>query len=122
MAEHNKLGNEGEQIATNYLVNKGYAILERNWHFGKYELDIIAEIDEYLVVVEVKSRSTDTWEHPLEAITNSKIRFMVNATEAYILKHDIDKEVRFDVISTIPKKNMDWEIEHIEDAFHAPLN
>ena len=122
MAEHNKLGNEGEQIATNYLVNKGYAILERNWHFGKYELDIIAEIDEYLVVVEVKSRSTDTWEHPLDAITNSKIRFMVNATEAYILKHDIDKEVRFDVISTIPKKNMDWEIEHIEDAFHAPLN
>lgn len=122
MAEHNKLGNDGEQIATNYLVNNGYAILERNWRFGKYEIDIIAEIDEYLVVVEVKSRSTDTWEHPLDAITNSKIRFMVNATEAYILKHNIDKEVRFDVISTIPKKNMDWEIEHIEDAFHAPLN
>lgn len=121
MAEHNKLGNEGEQIAANHLVNKGYAILERNWRFGKYELDIIAETENFLVVVEVKSRSTDTWEHPKDAITNSKIRFMVNAAEAYVVKNNIDKEVRFDVISTI-QKGLDWEIEHIEEAFHSPVN
>ena len=45
---------------------------------------------------------------------------MVNATEAYVVKYDIDKEVRFDVISTIPKST-DWQIEHIEDAFHSPV-
>ncbi len=120
MAEHNKLGAEGEQIAANYLVDKGYAIRERNWRFGKHELDIIAETDDYLVVVEVKSRSTETWEHPKDAITNSKIRFMVNASEAYVIKYDIDKEVRFDVISTI-RKGTDWQIEHIEEAFHSPV-
>ena len=120
MAEHNKLGAEGEQAAADFLVAKGYALLERNWRFGKYELDIIAETDDYLVVVEVKSRSTETWEHPKDAITNSKIRFMVDATEAYILQIDIDNEVRFDVISTIATTS-GWAIEHIEDAFKSPV-
>ncbi len=120
MADHNKLGNEGETVAANYLANNGYALLERNWRFGKYEIDIIAETSEFLVIVEVKSRSTETWEHPKDAITNKKIRFLVDATEAYILEHDIDKEVRFDVISTIPTPK-EWNIEHIEDAFKSPV-
>ena len=121
MAQHNDLGNEGEQMAASYLIKKGYKILEQNWHYKHKEIDIIATQDDTLIIAEVKTRSTEEWEHPAEAITNSKIKFLVDATEAYIEERDIDKEVRFDVISVIPKGTK-WKIEHIEEAFYAPLN
>jgi putative endonuclease len=121
MAQHNDLGKEGEQAAANYLVKKGYTILHRNWFFEKYELDIVAEKDGWLVVVEVKSRSTETFEHPEDAITNAKIRRIVLATDAYIRQFDIDKPTRFDVISAIPTHN-GYRIDHIEDAFVSPVN
>jgi putative endonuclease len=72
MAEHNDLGILGEQRAQAYLNSKGYRIRHVNWVIGKLELDIVAEKDDWLIVVEVKTRSTDTFEHPKEAITNRK--------------------------------------------------
>jgi len=80
MAEHNDLGNLGEKRAQDYLISKGFQIRECNWFFGKLELDIIAEKDDWLVIVEVKTRSTATFEHPEEAITIKKIRNIVRAT------------------------------------------
>ena len=87
MARHNELGNEGEIFAQNYLKRLGYTIKHVNWTFGKLELDIVAEKDGWLVVVEVKTRSTDTFEHPQEAITNKKIKNIVQAAHEYILKY-----------------------------------
>lgn len=121
MAEHNKLGEEGELRARNFLIEKGYKILAFNWRFGHYELDIVAETDEFLVVVEVKSRSTLTFEHPKDAITPAKIRRTVAAAHEFVLQHNIDKDVRFDVISAIPL-GAEFLIEHTEDAFLAPVN
>jgi putative endonuclease len=120
MAEHNKLGNLGEEFAQEYLRNKGYQILRTNWFFGKLELDIIAEKDNRLIVVEVKTRSTKTFEHPLEAITLKKIRNIINATHEYILQTDWKGETRFDVISVIPN-GKEFIVEHIEDAFLSPV-
>ncbi len=54
------------------------------------------------------------------AVTNAKIRYLVDATEAYILEHDIDKEVRFDVIGVV-ENNGEWDMEHIEEAFYPPI-
>ena len=127
MAEHNELGNIGEIRAQNYLVSKGYTIRHNNWHNitpsgkqGNLELDIVAENDGMLIVVEVKTRSTETFEHPEEAITIRKIRNIVNATHEYIFQFDWQGETRFDVISVIPH-GQDFLIEHIEDAFLSPL-
>lgn len=120
MAEHNDLGNQGETLAANFLVEKGYKILHRNWVSGKKELDIVAEDGGMLVIVEVKTRSTETWEHPKEAITNGKIKNIVNAAEAYIFEFDIMMETRFDIVSVIPQRDGSFRIEHIEDAFLPP--
>lgn len=121
MAQHNDLGKEGEQAATNYLVKQGYIIRHRNWFFEKLELDIVAEKDGWLVVVEVKSRSTETFEHPADAVTPAKIRRIVLATDAYIRQYEIDMPTRFDVIAALPTRN-GYRIDHIEDAFLSPVN
>ena len=121
MALHNELGTAGEEFAQSYLIKNGYKILHLNWQFGKLELDIIAKKDDWLVVIEVKTRSTDTFEHPEEAITNTKIRNIVNATHEYIQIFDWQGQTRFDVISVITRDKT-YVIEHIEDAFIAPVN
>ena len=128
MAEHNDLGNIGEERAQAYLSSKGFHIRHTNWHnttpsgkMGNLELDIVAEKDGILIVVEVKTRSTENFEHPEEAITLRKIRNIVNATHEYIMLFDWLGETRFDVISVIPH-GQDFLIEHIEDAFLSPVN
>ncbi len=120
MAQHNELGNEGELRAQAFLREKGYKIRDVNWRFIKLELDIVAEKDDFLVIVEVKTRSTDTFEHPEEAITLKKIKNIVNAAHEYILQRNWQGETRFDVISVMPK-GQTFVIEHIEDAFLAPI-
>ncbi len=120
MADHNELGKTGEAIAADYLEKKGYKIVDRNWRYNKKELDLVGFDKDYFVVIEVKTRTSDGWESPKEAITASKIRFIVEATEAYINENDIKEEVRFDVVTLIPEKN-GWKIEHIEEAFHPIL-
>lgn len=122
MAQHNDFGKEGEQVAQRFLVEHGYHILTTNWMFGKGELDIVCEKDDLLIVVEVKSRSTEYFEHPKDAITNAKIRRIVNTTHEYIMSHDLHKDVRFDVVSVIPDGHSGYKIEHIEDAFLPPVN
>lgn len=120
MAKHNELGTEGELRAQAHLREKGYNIRAVNWTFHKLELDIVAEHNGFLVIVEVKTRSTDTFEHPQEAITPRKIKNIVQAAHEYILQHQWDGETRFDVVSVIPK-GQSFVIEHIEDAFLAPI-
>ena len=126
MAEHNELGELGEKRAKEYLESKGYKIRHCNWHnitasgkIGNLELDIVAEKDDWLIVVEVKTRSTETFEHPEEAITLRKIKNLVNAAHEYIFQFDWYGNTRFDVISVIPH-GQDFSIEHIEDAFLSP--
>ena len=121
MAKHNDLGNVGEERAVDYLRSKGYVIRHQKWKSGKKELDIVAEKENILVVVEVKTRSTDCFLHPQETITNAKIRHTVHAAEAYIFKYDLMMETRFDVISVIPGEDEHFIIEHVEDAFLPPV-
>lgn len=119
MAFHNDIGKTGEEMAAEYLMSKGYAICERNWRSGKKEIDIIAMDSLQLVIVEVKTRTSDFYGEPEEFITPSKIRNMAKAADAYLssLPHALD--VRFDVISVVitDLPNRQYRIEHIEDAF-----
>ncbi|SMO70466.1 putative endonuclease [Saccharicrinis carchari] len=121
MAEHNELGKQGERVAVKYMAGIGYKILEQNWYYKHKEIDLIAQKEDLLVIVEIKTRTNDDWELPEESITNAKIRFLVDATEAYIMQNNIDLEVRFDVIALTPENN-DWKIEHITEAFYPPVN
>lgn len=121
MAEHNDFGKTGELKAQAYLRDKGYTLRDCNWRSGKNELDIVAEKDGMLVVVEVKSRSTEFFEHPKDAVTPAKIKRTVQAAHDYILLHNLDMDVRFDVVSVVPQ-GADFRIEHIEDAFLPPIN
>ena len=116
MAEHYELGNKGEQLAVNYLINKGYKIVERNWRFQKAEIDIIATKDKILIYVEVKTRSTNDFGNPQDFVNKKKIKLMVSAMNEYILNKDLDTELRFDIIA-ITKDKSNFDIEHFKDAF-----
>ncbi len=121
MAEHNELGQLGEIEAQNYLKNNGYIIRDVNWTAGSYEIDIVAQKDEWLVIVEVKTRKSRAFEQPEQAVNMRKIRHLVYAAEAYIRKFNWECETRFDVITVVPV-GQKFEVEHIEDAFLPPMN
>ncbi len=121
MAKHNLLGKQGERRAAEYLITKGYIIRDINWRSGKMELDLVAHQGQTLVVVEVKTRKNADFLHPADAVDLRKIKNIVRATDAYIRLFKIPYEVRFDIISLIGEED-NFEIEHIEDAFLAPLN
>lgn len=118
MAAHNEFGIEGEDKAANYLIKEGYTILDRNWKSGRKELDIVAEKDGTLVVVEVKSRKSNQYGNPEDAVTRFKVRNIVLAADAYIRYNRIDLPVRFDIISIVSNSDV---INHIEDAFRSPV-
>jgi putative endonuclease len=120
MAEKNETGKQGESVARQYLEDNGYKVLETNWRFHHFELDIIATNNEELVIVEVKTRSGNYLLAPETAVDKPKIQRIVTASDAYARKHGISLPVRFDVLCLI-KKGSSFEIEHIEDAFFAPM-
>ncbi|MBW3520160.1 YraN family protein [Flavobacterium sp. NKUCC04_CG] len=116
MAEHNDLGILGEQLAVDFLIQKGYVILERNWRFKKLEIDIIALINNTLVVVEVKTRTSSGFGLPQEFIKKSKINRLLQAINSYVLVNHRDEQIRFDIIAII-NQAPNPTIEHLEDAF-----
>ena len=120
MAKHNILGKKGEDIAARFLAGKGYNIVERNWRTGRDEIDIIAYDRDTLVIVEVKTRSTDFFGEPEEAVTEKKQKFLVRAAEEYVNQKEIDSEIRFDIISIIIERGKET-VKHIEDAFYPTL-
>ncbi|MBD8083072.1 YraN family protein [Chryseobacterium caseinilyticum] len=119
MADHNELGKEAENLAAEYLLKNEYKILVRNFRFKKNEVDIIAEKDNLIVVVEVKARSTDFFILPQEAVTKGKIKSIVLAANHFMEEFNKNQEVRFDIISVLPNQKGNLEIEHIPDAFQA---
>lgn len=117
MAEHNELGKIGEEIAVDFLTEKGYEILETNWTFQKAEVDIIAQKDTILAIVEVKTRSSVDYGLPQDFVKPKKIKLLVKAINEYVITNDLDVEVRFDIIA-IHAKEKKFEIEHLENAFY----
>ena len=119
MAQHNETGHWGEELACEKLITDGYAICQRNFRIGHYELDIIAMKGNRIVFVEVKTR-TNLNSDPIEAIDNKKILRMVRAANTYVTTFDIPHEVQFDIITIVGTPD-NYTLEHIPDAFTAPL-
>ena len=116
MAQHNDLGKLGEVLAQNFLLKNAYTILETNWQFGHAEIDIIAQKNDILSVIEVKTRSSDHYGKPEMFVNKKKIKLLINAINHYVETNNLDVEIQFDIISII-KNQYTESIEHIEDAF-----
>lgn len=116
--QHLKIGIEGEEIAAKFLLDKGYDILHKRWTYKHKEVDIIAKFKNLLVIVEVKTRSSEKFSRPEEAVDYKKQRFLMEATEAFINNYNNFDEIRFDIISIILQKN-EYTIYHIENAFNS---
>ena len=109
-----------KNAAVAYLEQKGYLIRNRNWRKGHFELDIVAAKDNELIVIEVKTRSNTLFAEPEDAVDLPKIRRTVRAADTYIRLFQIDSPVRFDII-TIVGDEINFKVEHIEEAFYPPL-
>lgn len=122
MARHNSIGKWGEQLAYEYLVARGYAILERNWRMGHLETDIIAMKGPRIIFVEVKTR-TNPEDDPLKAVDSKRMRHMISSARGYINRYAIKHEYQFDIITVWgdPIGDTPPKIEHIPDAFLPPL-
>ena len=105
MAAHNELGEKGELLAIDYLIKNKYQILEVNYRFLKAEVDIIAQKENVLAVVEVKTRSSDYFGNPQDFVNPKKIKLLLSAIDNYVIERDLDVEVRFDIIAIIHQKN-----------------
>jgi len=116
MAIHNELGKKGEKIAQNFLQTQGYKILATNWRFGKAEIDIIAQKEQILVVVEVKTRSSEHYGKPEIFVNKKKMTLLLEAINHYVEENNIEDEIRFDIISIIINQYRE-DLEHIENAF-----
>ena len=116
MAEHNITGQKGEEIAAKYLEGIGFVVLETNWRFKNLEADIIATSSQILVIVEVKTRKSNYFGEPETFVTKQKQNNLIKTAQAYIERHKLDLEVRFDIISVI--LNDTTSVKHIKDAFY----
>jgi len=118
MAKKQSLGKIGEELAAQYLIDKGYEILERNWRAYRKEIDIIAIDGEDIVFVEVKTRQDDEYGTPEMAVNRQKRAHIYAAASAYYYEHKVGLDVRFDVIAILYHDGKP-EINHIVDAFHS---
>lgn len=121
MALHNELGRWGEQMAAEYMEQKGWYIRHRDWRSHDTDIDMVCidEDDTTIVFVEVKTRSNDLHGRPSLAVNHAKRRNIVMAADAYVRQERKENRMlRYDIISIIGTPGNIKEIEHIEDAFN----
>ncbi len=116
MARHNDFGKLGEQIAQRYLEEHDYVIIECNWRVGHNDVDIIARDGNMLVFVEVKTRGTADFGTPELWVDKKKQRSYIRLANLYVQQHNIDDEVRFDIISIVLNHN-EHTLSHFPNAF-----
>ncbi len=121
MAQHIDRGREAEDLAAEYLTTAGFRIVHRNWRYFHKEIDIVAEKDGMLIIVEVKSRFGIGRVTADELLSAGKIRFIVDAAEAYINRYQVEKETRFDLV-IITFSGEGSAVEHVEGAFIPGVN
>ncbi len=117
-SSNNSLGSRGEQIATSFLVKNGYKIIEKNFKIRYGEIDIIVldPTKKILVFVEVKTRTSDEFGTPFEAITYFKLKSVIKTAQVYKLSHkNLPDAMRIDAIAVTIDGTSDPVVEHLEN-------
>ena len=113
-----KTGLQGEDIAVSFLKAQGYGILARNYRQRFGEVDIVAEDGDTLVFVEVKTRRSERFGSPFEAVDTRKQIKLSRIAQDYIIRHNLeDRDARFDVVAVLLKPGVAPEVQHVCDAF-----
>lgn len=117
MDDKQATGKVGEKLAAEYLQERGYQIIDRNFRHRRGEIDLIVFQKRLLIFVEVKTRRGNAeWGYPEEAVNNRKARKVVGCANAYIFKNNWHGDIRFDIVSVELGKTT--QITHFQDAFH----
>lgn len=113
------LGRFGEELAVGFLESRGYRVLERNWRCRHGEIDIIATRGGHLAFIEVKTRSSNNFGHPFEAISRAKLHRMHLLARLWCSQHPAElSRARLDVIGILAPRGSKPVIEHLEGV-HA---
>ncbi len=110
-------GSKGEEMASVYLQQIGFEIIERNWRFRHWEVDIIASKNDRLHFFEIKTRTSDKYGKPEESIGYKKMQNLKNAAEEYQYQNPSWKYVQFDVLAISMYNDEPVEYFYIEDVY-----
>lgn len=116
----NSIGKSGESHACTHLENLGFKIREKNWRHRHDELDIIAENETFIIFVEVKTRKNNSFGSPETFVTRKKQSFMIRAANEYMIRKNLEKEARFDIVA-VTGVHENPEVVHIPNAFYPIL-
>ena len=117
MKSKTSIGNEGEELAADYLERQGYSVIARKYRYKRFEIDLIAKKRNLLVFVEVKMRKNVLFGYPEDFVDYRKVDKIMEAADQYIYENRTDQPIRFDIISIISDKG-NIEIKHFKDAFY----
>jgi putative endonuclease len=115
-------GRWGEELAVDFLEKAGFKIVEKNWHYKKAEIDIIARENDILVFVEVKTRAYADFGVPEAMVNKRKQRLLIDAGMAYMRSIGHEWEIRFDIVAILGTPGSMMEIKHFKDAFFPGID
>jgi putative endonuclease len=120
MSDKIKTGTKGENLTADYFVSKGYEVVARNFRYRRGEIDLIVKKDNWMIFVEVKTRSSYDYGAPEQFVSAQQCNRIIEAAEEFIYKHDWHGHVRVDVVSVKVDDHCEHALEltHFEDAIH----
>jgi putative endonuclease len=117
MAEHNEFGTAGEDMAVKWLQEKGYEILHRNWRHKQYEIDMIALKNNFLHIIEVKTRNHSPFGYPEDSVGKKKFRNLKRAADEFLFVNPGHKWIQYDILAITLFKDKEPEYFLLEDVF-----
>jgi putative endonuclease len=118
MASHNDSGRLAEQEAANWLVSRGYTLLETNYRYQHAEIDLIMTHQGLLIFIEVKFRSGVAFGYAEEFVHVAKKKLIVKAADQYIYQKDWHRDIRFDIVGVYQDSQGRLHFRQFEDAFY----
>lgn len=117
MPHHVQTGKIGEAIALDYLKTKGYSIVEKNWRYSRWEVDIIASKNKTLHFFEIKTRRSKKFGMPEDKVGKKKMQNLIQAAEAYLYQYPQWQRIQFDILAIMLAGQEVDEIFLIEDVY-----
>jgi len=117
MHQHIDLGKKGEELAADWLTDNGFVILQRNWRYGRYEVDIIASQANILHIIEVKCRRSSSYGRPEESISRKKFQHVMQGAAGFLVKYPHQQRIQYDVMAIDIRRGAEPEIVLFEDVY-----